>query len=377
MRYMLAGLIIFTVYGGSNVYIARRMWQWVGLLFPNLNLKIYVGLYFILAVSLILGFMPLPPPVKSAFTYIGAYWMGIFMYLLIFTLLTDITVALGWAVRLISAPLSQNVLFFRGLTAFLLTFAVVGYGIFNANQIKTATYEVILQNAVLDGFVVVMISDLHLGGVNSEKNLHKTVDAINSLNPDIVCIVGDIFNDDFNLIKNPARAAELFRGINSTHGVFACLGNHDGGGQTLGQMIQFLADSNIKLLNDEYAVIDGRIALFGRLDSGPIGGFIGMERTDISELIRTVSNDYTVIVMEHNPWHITEYGDEVSLILSGHTHRGQVFPGSLITGPMYKIDYGHLTKNTDTHVIVTSGVHTWGPPLRVGTHNEVVKIIIR
>ena len=82
--------------------------------------------------------------------------------------------------------------------------------------------------------------------------------------------------------------------------------------------------------------------------------------------------------MDHNPANIGEYGSEVDLILSGHTHRGQLFPGSLFTRAMFTVDYGHFQKNSDSpHVIVTQGVHTWLMPMRVGTNNETANVIVR
>jgi hypothetical protein len=224
---------------------------------------------------------------------------------------------------------------------------------------------------------IVLISDLHLGEVNSERNLERMVQAINELNPDIVCIAGDIFNDDFYAIRNPDRASALFRSINAAYGVYACLGNHDGG-RTLGKMINFLEESNIKLLNDEYVIIDGRAALFGRLDSSPIGGFGELKRQDISQTIASVGANMPVIVMDHSPSNIEEYGNEVDLILAGHTHRGQMFPGKLFTNRLFIVDYGHYQKDVNSpHVIVTSGLSTWLPPMRVGTQNEIASILLR
>jgi len=179
------------------------------------------------------------------------------------------------------------------------------------------------------------------------------------------------------MIRNPDKAIALFRSINASYGVYACLGNHDGG-RTLNQMINFLEESNIKLLNDEYVIIDERFALFGRLDANPIGGFGELQRRDISETIAELGVSMPVIVMEHNPAHIKEYGSETDLILAGHTHRGQMFPGLLVTRAMYAVDYGHYQKDTNSpHVIVTSGVSTWRPPMRIGTNNEIAVIKIR
>jgi hypothetical protein len=362
------------VYGGASFYIARRLYQWLGILFP-VNAKIYSGSFILLALSLFLGFAPLPSVLKSVFSWLSAYWLGIFMYLLIFTFLADVAVLFGSATKLL--PATQSVLFYKGLVTVVLTFGVVCYGMFNATQVRVTSYEIEVNDANLDGMRIVLLSDSHLGAVNSfERNLESIVQSINDLNPDIVCWVGDIFNDDFNAIRDPGRAAALIRGIDAAYGVFACLGNHDGGA-TLPQMKQFLIDSNVTLLNDEYVIVDDRFALFGRLDSSPIGGFGELRRRDISETIVSVGVNMPVIVMEHNPSHIKEYGNEADLILTGHTHRGQMFPGSLFTRAMFVVDHGHYQADENRpHVIATSGVSTWGPPMRVGTNNEIVCITL-
>jgi len=64
-------------------------------------------------------------------------------------------------------------------------------------------------------------------------------------------------------------------------------------------------------------------------------------------------------------------------MLAGHTHRGQIFPGNLITNAVFEVDYGYYQKDADSpNVIVTSGVGTWGMPMRVGSNNEIVSIIL-
>ena len=372
------GTIMLSIMGGVNFYVARQLFQWLNLLLPQLNAKVYIGIYIFLAIAMILGLLPLPAAIKNTLGWIGAHFYGFFIYLLIFTFAADMIMLLCNITQIIPSPIPHIILFYKGLIVVLLTVGVVSYGLYNANQVKLVSYEIQLKDATLDDMKIVMISDSHMGTVNSfERNLERIVQEINDLNPDIVCIAGDIFNDDFNSIRNPERAASLFRNINPKYGVFACFGNHDGG-RTLDQMKQFLEDSKIKLLNDEYLIIDDRFALFGRLDSSPIGGFGEMERRDISEMIISVGANMPVIVIDHNPSHINEYGGEVDLILAGHSHRGQVFPGSLITRAIFDVDYGHYQKDKNSpHAIVSSGVSTWGPPMRVGTNNEIVSIILR
>ena len=140
-------------------------------------------------------------------------------------------------------------------------------------------------------------------------------------------------------------------------------------------MISLLEQSNITLLNDEYVTIDNRLILIGRLDPFPIGGFGDMQRKDIKEIFTMIDTNLPIVVMDHNPSNIHQYGKETDLIISGHTHRGQIFPGSLITKALFTVDYGHYQKDIDSpHVIVTSGAGTWGTPMRIGTNNEIVSI---
>ncbi len=148
----------------------------------------------------------------------------------------------------------------------MVTFAMVIYGIYNAKQIKHVSYHVQTKEMLLaDQFRIVLISDIHLGAVNSEKNLSKIVHNINVLKPDIVCIAGDIFNDDYNSILDPEEAVGLLKSISATYGVYASLGNHDGG-KTFDQMLGFLERSNIELLKDEHVIIAEQLCLIGRVD---------------------------------------------------------------------------------------------------------------
>jgi hypothetical protein len=378
IRMVLASAAMLAIFGGANFYVARRMHGWLNIIFPNINTKIYIGAYVFLALSMFLGFFPFPSGVKTIFNWLGVHFYSFFIYLLVFLLLADLIILIGSLIKLVPSPVPQSVLFYKGFTAIILTIGVVGFGLFNAAQFKIVSYELEVKDESLSGMTIVLISDSHLGAVNSfENNLERIVEEINALTPDIVCLAGDIFNDDFNLIRDPERASALLSSINSTYGVFACLGNHDGG-STLPEMKSFLEESNVTLLNDEYVILGERVALFGRLDAHPIGGFGGLERRDISDVIARVSEDFPVIVMDHNPAHIKEYGSETALLLFGHAHNGQMFPGMFITDAINVIGYGHYQEDENSpHVIVTSGISTWGPPIRVGTHNEIAVIYLK
>lgn len=364
-------------YGGTNFYIGRKIFQVLCFLFPQINLKIYAIIYIFFALSLLIGNMPMTSDVKRIMSWIGSYWMGIYAYLLMLFLIADFVIFLGGIVKIFPINPSLAFHFYTSLIVLLLTTGLVVYGRYNANQTNHVSYDINLKDkAKGTGMKIVLISDLHLGAVNSENRLPVIIKNINALKPDIVCIAGDIFNDDFHLIREPDNAIELFKSIKSTYGVYACLGNHDGG-KTFNEMIRLLELSNIKLLNDEHIIIDGQIVLIGRVDPSPIGGFGDLKRKDIVDIIDSVDTDMVVVVMDHTPSKIDQYGKGIDLLLAGHTHQGQIFPFNLITKSVFTLDYGHYQKDSDSpHVIVTSGVNTWGMPLRIGTNNEIVCISI-
>jgi len=378
--FFFAILFIFLLYGGTNYYIGKRIFQGLSFLFPSMDVKVYTVLYILIALSLILGFLSLPPSLKDILSWVGAYWMRIFVYLLMLFFVADLIVILGSIAKAIPSPLPQSIRFYEALIVLLLTAVIVSYGIYNASQIRQVSYDIkINETPLANGLKIALISDLHLGAINSEKNLEKIVTGINDLEPDIVCIAGDIFDDDFNALRSPERTSDLLKSIKSTYGVYACLGNHDGG-KTFKEMVRFLESSNIKLLKDEYAVIDERLILIGRVDPSPIRGFGGLKRKEFTEILASIDPqdaNLPMVVMDHTPANLEEYGKDVDLILSGHTHRGQLFPFGLVTNAIFTVDYGHYQKDKNSpHVIITSGAGTWGMPMRVGTNNEIVSIFL-
>jgi len=373
-------LIVLLVFGGVNYYIGKKLFDWFFLLLPNLNAELFFGIFILLSLVMVLGNLPIirPASLKQVFNWIGSYWMGTFIYLFLFTVLSDLLILLGKAVGLIANPMPQSVRFWAGLSVLIATTVVVAYGLFNAKQLKLVSYEINLKGKTISQpLKIAMVSDLHIGAVDWEDHLEKTVAMINSIEPDIVLIPGDMFNDDYYLIHNPEKVVELFQQIKSKHGVYASLGNHDGG-KNYADFVSLLTRSGIKLLNDEALIVDGKVALLGRVDASPVGGFPGFSRKSSEEmqaLIAELPKELPLIVMDHNPTHVDDYGKETDLIVAGHTHRGQIFPGNLFTKALFAVDYGYYRKDENSpEVVVSSGAGTWAMPMRVGSQREVVEI---
>ena len=222
---------------------------------------------------------------------------------------------------------------------------------------------------------IVLISDLHLGYINNNRKLEKAVKKINQQSPDIVFIAGDLFDGNFLAVQSHDDAKELLNSIKTKYGTFLCWGNHDAG-NSFGRMKQFIKSTDIILIEDNVINIENKFIIAGRKDSYPIDFQGEMRVSDFKELDK-VNKELPIIVIDHQPSNLMEYVNKADLVLSGHTHKGQVFPFNLITKHLFIVDYGHYKSDSGLQSIVTSGLGTWGPPMRIGSDNEIAKIAVR
>lgn len=370
--YFLAAVMVLLVCG-SNYYIARHLCTWLRQLVPGLPGFSTAVLWITLTALLVLGFarsmLPVSDGVKNVLRLAGSYWMGIFVYLLLFFLLADLAVVL----LNLFHPLPQNARFLAASAALLLTLCTVTYGFVHAKTFTHVSYDIPLKNGPEAGLRMVLVSDLHLGAVGSEERLATLVQEINALSPQVICIAGDLFDNDFDAIRDPEAAKAQLSALSADYGVYACWGNHDAGA-TFPRMEAFLRDCGITLLQEEVTVVGGAIQLAGRADGFPIGGS-DRPRGDWAQVAQQVRQDLPLVVLDHNPAGIREYGAETDLILSGHTHKGQLFPAGLVTRQLFTVDHGWYQQDQNSpQVVVTSGAGTWGMPMRVGTDCEIVTL---
>lgn len=330
-------IVMLSLICGIHYYLARRIWHCVQAFCPKLRL-VYVLLLFIFLTAMM--FLSIARPFQGVpqriISIIGTGWMGMFVYLLLYFLTADLFCLLA---RFFTG-MPQKLRLATELGAIALALITVVYGFFHANRIYTVHYNVQLTEQPASQMRVVMLSDLHLGAVHSEARLEKVVASINGQKPDLVCIAGDIFDNDYHSILNPDQVVHTLKKISATYGVYACLGNHDAGAE-FAQMEAFLERADIHLLKEEHVVIEEQLILAGRLDGSPIGKYNSEKRQSLQEVLSGAAAELPVVMLDHNPANISQYRTEADLILSGHTHKGQIFPGSFITNAMYTVDYGY------------------------------------
>lgn len=368
-------ITLFTLIG-LLALTGRGLYLWLRLFILPLN-PLWFALLFGAALCLLIGLFVvsrIPGLDLSPFLMRMAHdVLGVVIYSMLIANIFLFLGFLGQKMGLISSPASAGLIFHTGWISILLIFGLSFYGIISAGKIHTSTYQVKIGSGQIEEekMKLVLVSDLHLGQVIGVSHLTKVIKAINQAEPDLVCIVGDVFDGDIATLSQPETLKSLLREIQAPLGVYACLGNHDAG-RSFPEMLTFLSEASIEVLQDEVATVSGRLILVGRKDSTPIGDQ-GRPRADQIPLPEDLF--LPVILMDHQPSNIGKNGVPADLVLSGHSHRGQMFPFNLVTNAYFEVDYGYYQAEGHlTQIVVTSGAGTWGPPMRVGTQNEIALI---
>lgn len=346
--YFILFLLFFSI---VNIYIGYNGWVWLKTTPLRNYKKTYIAIFLFLSLSYMIGrFTHL-----NFLSLIGSYWLAIFGYSLIILPLANILVLL----------LKKRGGFWIG-TAVLIFFAgILGIGSYKAWSPVVMEYNIELQTEGEETEVKILFAaDLHLGDVVGKNHLRRFVSIVHEQEPDLILLGGDIIEDyvDPYLARN---MDDLMEQLAAPLGFYAAVGNHEYYGNQLHLIVQALEQSGVIVLMDETVNVNDLFYITGRKDRHDRG------RAPISNLIRDLDPILPIVMLDHQPSEIAEANQQgVDLILSGHTHRGQVFPGNYVTARLFDNDYGHFQEG-DFHSIVTSGFGTWGPPLRIGTRSEV------
>lgn len=285
-------------------------------------------------------------------------WLGILFYLLLGSLLYFIIYFSGLAG-------SRATLIGKLLTALALAVAI--FGIFNARKIQVTEISHNLNIPEFwQGKRAVFISDVHIGQVHGKSFIEKIVHEINQLSPDIVFIGGDLFDGIDNNLEEPTKPLES---LNAPLGTYFITGNHEEFDNP-NKYLEILRSRGVKILNNEYENLHG-LQLVGVDFKTTVGG------DNLLKVLQSIGYDHNkpTILLKHTPLNLDiAQSMNINFQISGHTHRAQMFPLNFITWLVYKgHDYG-LSKYENMEVYVSSGVGTWGPPVKVGSPSEIVLI---
>lgn len=305
-------------------------------------------------------------PLVTAIYELAATWLGFLNFLFFAACLTWLAWYV-WALAKISAePAAARPWIAETLAAIAIAAGI--YGMINARGIRTRTIRVTLPGLPQSwgGRRAVLMSDIHLGHVNGESFSRRLVAMTRALNPDIVFIPGDLFDGtevDLDHLVTP------FKEINAPFGTYFTTGNHEEFGGTA-EKVRAIARTGIRVLQSEKVIVDGL-----QIGGVPWGDSLSPIRLQSVLDRMQLNRGQASILLNHMPsrMSIVEHAG-VNLMLSGHTHGGQVFPFTWITQRVFgRYTYG-LHPFGKLQVYTSYGAGTWGPPMRVGTHPEIVLI---
>lgn len=370
--------VFLSIFGLVNYYIFIRGFQ--GLEALPMAKPFYIAAFLIVAPSFIIGKFVERKRV-SLFTdvmiWIGSFWFAFILYFFLSIVLLDVLRLINWTFNIVTFTPEQYPIIklwvFIGVKS--LVFLSVLYGYLNAKTIRVKTFDLAINknNPLHKELNIVMASDIHLGTIIGRKPTRKIVELINSLKPDIILLPGDIIDSEVEPVVKQDLGSVL-RELSATYGVFGVTGNHEyiGGVE---EAVKYIRAHDVDLLRDEVREIAG-VTIIGREDRS-YKSKNGDRRKSLDELAANIDHTKPLIIMDHQPFHLEEAeAIGADLQVSGHTHHGQMWPLSFITKRMYEMSWGYI-KKSNTHIYVSSGAGSWGPPVKIGNHAEIIQFRLR
>ncbi len=353
-----AGILIGSVYLN---YFFKRMFAF----FSKEKPKLFTICFGLVVAALL---------VSTYFNSLGTATI-VFGYFALFCLLFDL-LGLVYRRRFPKSSVMKH-LYFGGIPAFFITAAVMVLGAINGFHVVMTEYDVPTDKTVENGALnIVFIADVHMGVSITKENIEGYCAEIEALNPDIVLLGGDLF-DERTTQEEVEVACRAFGNLSSKYGTYFVWGNHEGDvAAVIGaepENVAFVRENvlqnGIHILEDETVLIDDSFYLVGRWDAD-----VGASPMPAQQLMQGLDQEKPIIVLEHKPIDVETMADlGADLYLSGHTHGGQIPPIGFFESFIYDGVYG-MEQVGDCTMIITSGMGTWNSPIRLGSVSEYVVI---
>jgi predicted MPP superfamily phosphohydrolase len=356
-------LSMIAAYLCGNIYIFVRALQTLSGL--SLGWKVVFSLgYWLAALALVLSIFVLrhieiPEVLSQGLFNIGSVWLVFTLYMVLALLVTDIS-------KLFVPTLKT----YGFVVSFGFTVCLLTYGYFNYKHPDINHLDITLDKP-LQGqpMKIVAISDVHLGNGTRKPQLQKFVEMINAQEPDLIIIGGDLIDNSLIPLYQQKMVEELNQ-LKAPMGIYLAPGNHEyiSGMEACEQ---FLKGTPIRLLRDSIVTLPNGLQLIGRDDRS------NRRRLPIAELMKQADSTKPTLLIDHQPYEVAKKDSlGIDIQFSGHTHRGQVWPLSLLVDNMYEQSHGYR-RWTNSHVYVSSGLSLWGPPFRIGTKSDMLVMRVK
>ena len=368
-------LTFILVYGGVHVYTFFKARQAIGFgPLPGALLALFFALMVIL--PLLVRFIERQGQETAArfLAYAAYIWIGFLFFFFSAAVAIDCyrlllsLVAHLWNLDLDRFAVSPRAALYVPLAWGGMAFT---YGYFEAKDIRTGRI-VIRSSRIPPGagkLVVVQMSDVHLGLIVREERLARMLACVRDASPDLLVVTGDLVDGQINGLT---RLAEQFRKINPRYGKYAVTGNHEFYAG-IGQSLAFEERAGFTLLRGEAVTVTSFLTLAG-VDDPAFNRDRGSAASTEKHLLESLPSDSFTLLLKHRPDVEKTSIGRFDLQLSGHVHKGQLFPFNLVTYLFYPVKSGLNVLGNDSSLYVSRGSGTWGPPLRFLAPPEVTVI---
>jgi predicted MPP superfamily phosphohydrolase len=330
-----------------------------------------------------LGGQALPARLTQIAIFPFALWMGLVFYLLLGLWAGDL-VRLGLSLGGFDA--GRRLFLLRGIAGAVAagTGAVAIAGMRSAlHRPEVRTVEVPLAKLprALDGFTIVQLTDIHVGNTIGRDFVVDLVARTNAIGADLIAITGDLIDGSVAHLRD---AVDPLRELEARHGVFFVTGNHEyyaasDGAAGANEWIALLRGMDVTVLRNERVAIerDGAVFDLAGVDDWSARQFGGGHGADLQKALGGRDAARELVLLAHQPRQIpAAAGAGVGLVLSGHTHGGQIWPFRFVVR-MFTPYVSGLFQVKDTWAYVSRGTGYFGPPLRVAEPSEITKIVLR
>ncbi len=349
-RFFIVFILLSTLYVYLHIYIANFISRYG---FEKSRVKFWLLLACLLSVSVFFLRKLLEGSVLNYFYFASFMWIGIIFVSAFIFIVSD---CIGYLLKIDFKYTFYSALF--------LAAAVITYSIYSSLKFPYIKEIILESKKVSRDYIFYFLSDVHLDFEFKKRHFYKVMERINKENVDFIVIGGDFFDPGF---KIDGSLKDI-----SKRKVFFVVGNHEYY-YGIDRIKQHLDEMNFENITSKSSVY-GEINLIGLDDVRTAA----LSLSDISLLIdRNYKENYFNIVISHQPLYFEEISDRYDVVmLSAHTHCGQIFPFHIFTKLLYPYFCGRYDRKNSV-MYVTSGASVWGPQMRFLSKNEILRVVIK
>jgi uncharacterized protein len=366
-RIMTFLVVVLSVWTLMHAYVASRIW--------NLPAQPPSRWHLAVAVAAVLLWLSFPLAqiltrtlgrAAAPLEFVAGIWVGVLFLLLVYLLAADVATGFGWLLPSWSRAARTAGVAVAGV----LSLVALVQGL-RAPEVRAHEVAVRGLRPEFEGLRIVQISDLHVGPFLRERWLGARVAQVQSLKPDLVVVTGDLVDHDAALAE---PLVPLLQRLSAPLGVWGVLGNHEYYAGLAASLRVFEA-SGIRLLRDTAVEAAPGLVIAGVDDLSARQQF-GLDGLPVERALAGRPPGTTIFLC-HSPWQVERAAQlGVDLMLSGHTHSGQIWPFTYLVRLMYPYVVGRFGVNGMT-LIVSRGTGFWGPPMRLFRRGEITAITLK